>query len=124
MSDHKGNPRAFGTQVKALPRTRDAYGRVLEPGDEIIVPKLSPVRFLVRDVAPEMRMGFPPNLVRIALVATVEFHAPADTAVVDLIRIRTAAEQGLGRANTTADAPRNGGPEPGSEPEPESGPES
>jgi len=96
MSDHKANPLAHGTAVRMVPNARDAYGRVLAPGDEVIVPKLMAPRFRVQEIAPELAPGAPPNLVRITLGAMIVLHVPADQAVGEFIRVQTAAEQGIG----------------------------
>ena len=95
MSDHKANPFAKGTSVRNVPRARDAYGRVLELGDEVIVPKLMAPRFRVQEIVPELAPGAPPNLVRITLGALIVLHAPADQPVGEFLRVRTAAEQGI-----------------------------
>ena len=116
MGDHRRNPLAFGTQVRNPPRIRDTFGRVLAPGDEVLFAKVTAAQFLVADVVPEMAPGVPPNMVRVVLRATVVFHAPADSAVAGLMRIRTAAEQGLRPTGTDATENGSGGADPSADP--------
>lgn len=77
------------------PRLRDAVGRVLEPGDEVLV--VTPTQhFRVASVSPVLHPGAPPNTVLLTLVTRLAMGAPRDAAVEGVYFLRHASEIGDG----------------------------
>lgn len=92
MSQHKINPRAIGAQ--ALPaRARDSVGRVLEPGDEVLVVAPTAV-YRVAKIEPILHPGAPPNLMQVVLVTRLLLACARDGAIEDLYFLRHQAQIG------------------------------
>jgi hypothetical protein len=118
MGDHKFNPHARGNVLGQLPlRVRDAYGRILTIGDEVILSKPVMTHFRIQDVAPILDPGMPPNHVRVMLGALLVLAVPADGAIGEVIRVRTADEQGITPAAQAGEAGTSEG-SPSEEPPP------
>jgi hypothetical protein len=80
----------------APPRVRDAVGRILELGDEVLVitPKF-PMR--VAEITPTIEQpGVPPGMMRLTLVAKLTTFVPRDTGVEDMYFTRHQKEIGDG----------------------------
>lgn len=74
-------------------RLRDASGRVLEIGDEILV--LSPKTIMrVAAITPVLHPGAPKGTVQLTLVTRLAIAAPSDSGIEDLYFLRHAAEIG------------------------------
>jgi hypothetical protein len=74
-------------------RVRDAVGRVLEVGDEVLL--VVPSQTLrVASISPILHPGAPPNAMLLVLVAKASLGVPRDTSVQGLYFLRHQAEIG------------------------------
>src|SRR5258708_2232687 len=86
------NPTAQHHQA-APARVRDAAGKVLEVGDEVLV-ILNKSLMRVAAITPLLQAGAPPDAMILTLVTRVAIGVPRDTAVEDLYFVRHQAEIG------------------------------
>src|ERR1700682_483693 len=87
------NPNAHLGQAPA--RVRDAVGKVLEVGDEVlIVNPAQPMR--VAEITPLMDPGAPAGMMVLVLVCKLQIAAPRDQAIDHLYVLRHQAEIGDG----------------------------
>ncbi len=95
MGAHKVNPFARGNTVGDVPtEITDQLGRVLHTGDMVIAPAMNaPVLTLV-DVKPLLDPRAPPNHVQVTLRLTLIVAVPKNSPL-NMIRVMTAAEQGI-----------------------------
>lgn len=77
------------------PRLRDALGRILELGDEVLL-AMPTVIMRVAAVRPILHPGAPPNTVAVTLVCKVEVAGTHDTGIENCYRLRHQAEIGDG----------------------------
>lgn len=87
--------------------TRDARGRLLQEGDEVLLHIPGPIYFRVARVAPSLDPKAPPNAIHLTLTARADFVAIRDQANLEFIRVRSAEE--ITNAETTT-SPAAGGP--------------
>lgn len=103
MSDHKHNPTALQFHPAgggaAPSRVRDAVGKVLEIGDEVVVVMPSCL-MRVASAKPILHPGAPPNLMELVLVTRLAMAVPRDTGVENLYRLRSQKEVGDGAIET------------------------
>lgn len=105
MTEHKHNPTALQFRPAgggaAPARVRDASGKVLEIGDEVLV--VMPTSLMrVASIKPVLHPGAPPNLMKLVLVTRMALAAPRDSAVENLYFLRHQAEIGDGAIETEA----------------------
>lgn len=96
MGEHRHNPHAKGTTIINMPTVaRDAYGRSLQEGDEVIVAqfKIESPRMVVAGIAPNLHPQSPPNTIRIILTASITVVAPANGPAGELLRVLTKRER-------------------------------
>ena len=101
--DARNNPTAlqFAPRDGQAPpgRVRDAVGRVLEVGDEVLV--VMPTCLMrVASVKPILHPGAPPNLMELVLVTRMAMAAPRDQGIESLYFLRHQAEVGDGAIPT------------------------
>ena len=95
--DEKINPfarRAASTTTQPADVVRDAKGRVLHEGDEVILNLRGPVYLRVAKIVPVLDPGAPPNLVNIHVGTLAAFTVKKDTPVMEILRIATLEEAG------------------------------
>ena len=111
-SEARRNPIAgkFGGPTGAAPQVRDAVGRVLEVGDEVLVVMPSCL-MRVASMKPILHPGAPPNLMELVLVTRLAMAAPRDTGVENLYRLRHQAEIGDGAIPQVPDGPEAESPD-------------
>jgi hypothetical protein len=81
--------------ASAKAQVRDAVGRVLEVGDEVLV--LTPKTLLrVAEIKPILDPGAPPNAMLVTLVTRMAIACPRDQGIEDLYFLRHQAEIGDG----------------------------
>lgn len=107
MSDHKRNPRALHFTPAgggaAPAQIRDALGRVLSLGDEVLA--MTPACLMrIASVRPILHPGAPPNLVEVVLVTRMQMAVPRDQGVENLYLLRHQAEIGDGMIPTGPEA--------------------
>jgi hypothetical protein len=97
MGDHKFNPFARGAQVPPPElEVRDAFGRVLHPGDTVALAKPSGMMpFRVAEIRPNLDPAAPPHSMRVTLLIHLPMTVRAGVPVAELVRVLTAAEAGL-----------------------------
>lgn len=99
MSDHKRNDTALRFRPapgQAPPaRVRDAAGKVLELGDEVLVVMPSCL-MRVASIKPILAPGAPPNLMELVLVTRLAMGVPRDQGIENLYQLRHQAEIGDG----------------------------
>lgn len=88
----RSNPTAQH-HAAAPARVRDAAGKVLEIGDEVLV-VLSKSLMRVAEIKPLLAPGSPPNAMLVTLVTRMAIAVPRDTGVEDLYVVRHQAEIG------------------------------
>src|ERR1019366_4169370 len=77
------------------PRVRDAKGKVLEIGDEVLV--VSPItEYRVAGIRPILAPGAPPSAMEVILVTKLHLVAARDSAIESLYQLRHAAEMNDG----------------------------
>jgi hypothetical protein len=81
----------------AAPCVRDGRGRVLQIGDEIIVPG-APALYYVNKIERVVDPGLPPNLMDVLLVGTMRVRVPRDMPAQEIIRVMSAEERKPGPA--------------------------
>jgi hypothetical protein len=81
--------------ASAPARVRDAVGRVLELGDEVVV-ILDKALMRVAEIRPMLEANAPPGAMMITLVSRVVVVAPRDQGIENLYRLRHQAEIGDG----------------------------
>jgi hypothetical protein len=74
---------------------RDAYKRVLSPGDIVILIDGMVPQFVVVDIVPAVEPHAPPGLVKVVLQAALTIGTLRNNAMSNMVRVRTAAERGL-----------------------------
>lgn len=74
--------------------TKDARGRILEEGDEIIVVTQGPIFFRVARIAPVLNPQLPPDMLELQIVALIPFLAKRGVVNPEFIRVRTREEAG------------------------------
>ena len=89
-------------------RTRDAFGRELMPGDEVIVPAMTAPRFRLSTITPELDPSAPPNTLRLILTAQMVVPVQNNAPVPGLVRVRTNAE--IAKVEQRAQEPAGDGP--------------
>lgn len=97
MSDHKRNATAQqftrpGGQAPPA-QLRDALGRVIEIGDEVLAVMPS-CMLRVASVKPVLHPGAPPNLMELVMVMKLSVMVPRDTAMPNVYFLRHQAEIG------------------------------
>lgn len=85
--------------------TRDARGRVLEEGDEIIVSVAGPIYYRVASITPALDPGLPADMLTLVIRADIKFLAQRGKVNPEFIRVRTAEEM---RAWVAAQQPQDG----------------
>jgi hypothetical protein len=77
-----------------VPQLQDAFGRVVQIGDEVIAPgmEIRAPRFIVVDVRPALDPKAPAGAVRVVLQHTLSAMTPGDQPVAEFIRVREKAE--------------------------------
>jgi hypothetical protein len=85
------NPNAV--QGTAPARVRDAIGRVLEVGDEVLIVNTSQL-MRVATISPILAPGAPPSAMLLVLVAKAQLGVPRDTALENVYFLRHQAEIG------------------------------
>ncbi len=95
MSDHKFNPTAqkCGGPTAPPARVKDAAGRVLDLGDEVLV-LLPKMLMRVASIRPLLHPGAPRNSMALTLVCRVEVGVPRDSAIEDVYFTRHQSEVG------------------------------
>lgn len=92
--------------------TRDARGRILQEGDEIIIAIPGPIFFRVSRITPVLDPKFPPGMLMLHIGAMIPWAAKRGEVNPEFIRVRTAAEAGPSSFNVninTQDPPPDGG---------------
>ena len=74
--------------------TKDARGRVLEEGDEIILNVRGPIYYRVMQIVPTLDPKLPPDLLTVHVAAMIPFYAKRGDINREFVRVRTAAEAG------------------------------
>lgn len=90
------NPHSKESKVELVASTRDARGRLLQEGDEIILNIRGPVFFRIAQITPVLDASAPKNMVRVSVGTVLEFIAARDTVQNEFIRVRTVEEAGPG----------------------------
>lgn len=75
----------------AAPVVRDGRGRILQVGDEIVVPG-APALFRVRSIERCAEAGVPDSFMDVLLVGTLKIRTPRDTPTQELLRVVSADE--------------------------------
>jgi hypothetical protein len=105
MSEHKRNPTALQFKPAgggaAPSRVRDASGKILELGDEILVVMPSCL-MRVASIKPILHPGAPPNLMELVLVTRLQMAVPRDQGVENLYMLRHQADIGDGAIETSS----------------------
>ncbi len=91
----KLNPRSQRNAATAMPQVRDAVGKILEIGDEVLIVNPSCL-FRVGEITPVMDPGAPPNTMLVTLVTRLALVAQRDHGVEHLYVLRHQAEIGDG----------------------------
>lgn len=95
MAVHDFDPRKVNARPSALPTIKDAYGRVLTPGDEVICPGMTAPRFQLQDVVPNMDPRAPTGSKIAVFQCAIRMVVVGDGPIPQIIRTQTAAEQGI-----------------------------
>lgn len=74
--------------------TKDARGRILQEGDEIILNVKGPIYFRIAQITPNLDPKAPPDLLLVHVLAAIPFAAKRGVINPEFIRIRTLAEAG------------------------------
>jgi hypothetical protein len=96
------------------PQTREARGRVLQEGDEIILALPGPVYFRVAQITPVLDPAAPPGFLHVHVGCMLTFTAKRGVVNPQFIRVRTLEEAGpmgftlLDAQPTGASAPGDG----------------
>lgn len=72
--------------------TRDARGRVLQEGDEIIVAVAGPIYFRVTKITPAIDPKLPPDMLLLEISAVIPFMAKRGAVNPEFVRVRTREE--------------------------------
>jgi hypothetical protein len=73
---------------------KDARGRALQEGDEIILAIRGPIYFRVAQITPILDLKAPPGLQHLHLGCMLTFTVKAGTVHPEFVRVQTAAEAG------------------------------
>jgi hypothetical protein len=74
--------------------TKDARGRVLEEGDEIILNVRGPIFFRVAAITPNLDPALPADMLHVHVAAIIPFAAARGKVNAEFIRVRTVEEAG------------------------------
>lgn len=74
--------------------TKDARGRVLQEGDEIILTVPGPIYYRVISIAPAVDPLAPANMLIVRVAAAIPFAAARGAVNPEFVRVRTAEEAG------------------------------
>ncbi len=77
-----------------LEGTKDARGRVLMEGDEVILNVQGPIYFRIAAIEPSLDPSAPPDILVLTIGAMVPFMAKRGAINKQLIRVRTLGEAG------------------------------
>lgn len=92
MGQHKFNPFARGSTVPPPTTIMDAYGRVLDPGDEVILrASIAPCARIQR-VQPILDPKAPPGMVLVTMTSVWQLPMQAGVPLQQMIRTQTVAE--------------------------------
>lgn len=72
--------------------TRDARGRVLQEGDEIIIAVAGPIYFRIQKITPATDPKLPPDMLLLEIAAVVPFMAKRGAVNAEFVRVRTREE--------------------------------
>lgn len=90
--DARQNPGS--AEYTGPPETRDARGRVLQEGDEIILAVPGPIYFRVAQITPVLDPAAPPGLLQVHVGAMLTFGAKRGAINREFVRVRSAEEAG------------------------------
>ena len=88
------NPHAKKSTLTLPVEVHDRYNRALQVGDTVLAPEPADTRWTVKAIDAELDPRAQPNLVRVELVKVHRFHVQATKRVLDLVRVKTAEENG------------------------------
>lgn len=92
---HEARNNPLSIESKLQPFVRDARGRILAEGDEVLLDTGGhPIYYRVVSITPVLDPKAPPNLMRIEVAATTAWNAIRETQNMEFIRVRTAEEAG------------------------------
>jgi hypothetical protein len=77
-----------------LSGTKDARGRILQEGDEIILNVRGPIYFRIAQITPNLDPKAPPDMLLVHVGVMVPFAAKRGAINPEFIRVRTLAEAG------------------------------
>ena len=92
MGQHKLNPFARGSSVPPPTGIQDAYGRPLEPGDEVVFHMAVAPRARIQGIRHVLDPGAPPGLVQVMLRSDWILTFKAGQPVIEMLRVQTVAE--------------------------------
>ena len=84
----------MGSLERQPVEVHDRYNRTLQVGDTILAPEPADTSWTVKAIDAELDPRAQPSLVRVELVKVHRVHVKATTCVLDLVRVKTAAENG------------------------------
>jgi len=88
------NPHAKKSTLTLPVEVHDRYNRTLQVGDTVLAPEPADTSWTVQAIDAELDPRAQPNLVRVELVKVHRFHVQATKRVLDLVRVKTAEENG------------------------------
>jgi hypothetical protein len=80
--------------MELLQGTRDARGRILQEGDEIILNVRGPIFFRIAQITPNLDPKAPPDMLLVHIGAMIPFAAKRGAINPEFIRVRTLSEAG------------------------------
>ena len=91
---HEARQNPGSTEFPGPTETRDARGRVLQEGDEIILSVPGPIYFRVAQITPVLDPAAPPGLLHVHVGCMLTFTAKRGAINREFVRVRTAEEAG------------------------------